>query len=75
MICRAIQAAGQSLPAATPSILSSYADGGQVSNYARSSVAALIQMGAVGGTNMRINPTATISRAQMAVILHRVLTR
>ncbi len=75
MICRAIQAAGQSLPAANSSILSSYADGGQVSNYARSSVAALIQMGAVGGTNMRINPTATISRAQMAVILHRVLTR
>lgn len=75
MICRAIEAAGQSLPAANPSILSSYSDGGQVSSFARSSVAALIQMGAVGGTNMRINPTQTISRAQMAVILHRVLTR
>lgn len=76
MICRAMDAAGQAVPAADPSLLSSYADGGQVSAFARSSVASLIQMGAVrGDTAMRINPTAAISRAEMAVILHRVLTR
>lgn len=76
MICRAIQAAGQSLPAASASTLSGYSDGNQVSNFARSSVASLIQIGAVRGTtDMRINPRASISRAEMAVILHRVLTR
>ncbi len=76
MICRAIQAAGQYLPTASDLLLSSYSDGYQVSAFARSSVATLIQLGAVRGTSdMRINPKAAISRAEMAVILHRVLTR
>ncbi len=76
MICRAIQAAGQSLPTAPTTILSAFSDEAQVSAFARSSVASLIQMGAVRGTaDMRINPRAAISRAEMAVILHRVLTR
>lgn len=76
MICRAMEAAGQSVPAASTSLLSSYGDGWEVSSFARSSLAALIQMGAVRGTsNMRLNPTDPISRAEMAVILHRVLTQ
>ena len=76
MICRAIEAAGQTLPAADTALLSSYADGSQVSVFARPSVAALVQMGAVrGNSSSRLNPGAAISRAEMAVILHRVLTR
>lgn len=76
MICRAIEAAGQSLPVADADLLSSYADGSQVSAFARTSVAALVQMGAVRGNSAsRLNPGAAISRAEMAVILHRVLTR
>lgn len=76
MICRAIEAAGQALPAADTGVLASYADGNQVSAYARPSVAALVQMGAVRGNSAsRLNPSAAISRAEMAVILHRVLTR
>lgn len=76
MICRAIEAAGQSLPEADAGLLASYADGAQVSAFARPSVAALVQMGAVrGNTSSRLNPGAAISRAEMAVILHRVLTR
>jgi len=39
-------------------------------------VDALIEMGAVRGNSAsRLNPGASISRAEMAVILHRVLTR
>ena len=76
MICRALDAAGQSLPGASTSLLSSYTDGAQVSAFARPSVAALVQAGAVrGNSSMRLNPGAAISRAEMAVILHRVLTR
>ena len=76
MIGRAMEAAGQSLPAADTGLLSSYADGSRVSAFARPSVAALIQMGAVRGNSAsRLNPGAAISRAEMAVILHRVLTR
>jgi len=73
---RAIEAAGQSVPVADAGLLSSYADGYQVSAFARPSVAALVQMGAVRGNSAyRLNPGAAISRAEMAVILHRVLTR
>lgn len=76
MICRAMDAAGQAVPSADVGLLSSYADGGRVSAFARSSVASLIQMGVVRGNNSNmLNPTAAISRAEMAVILHRVLTR
>jgi uncharacterized protein YjdB len=76
MICRAMEAAGQSLPAADTGLLSSYTDGNRVSAFARPSVAALVQMGAVRGNSaMRLNPGTAISRAEMAVILHRVLAR
>ena len=73
---QALEQQRQSLPAADTGILSSYADGGQVSAFARSSVAAMVQAGAVRGNSAsRLNPGAAISRAEMAVILHRVLAR
>ena len=76
MICRAMDAAGRTVPAASTGLLSDYRDGGQISSHARASVASLIQMGAVRGTqDMRLNPGAAISRAEMAVILHRVLAQ
>lgn len=76
MICRAMTAAGRPAPSASTSLLSAYRDGSQVSSYARTSVASLVQMGAVqGNSDMRLMPTSAISRAQMAVILHRVLAR
>lgn len=75
MICRAMQAAGKSVPAASATVLSPYGDNAQVSDFARSAMASLIQMGVVrGNASMRLNPGASISRAEMAVILHRVLT-
>ena len=75
MICRAMRAAGRSVPNVSVSSLSSYRDFGQLSDYARASVAALVQMGAVRGDSSRqLNPTQSITRAQMAVILYRVMT-
>ena len=58
-----------------PGTLNSYGDGGQVAAFARDAVASLVQMGVVrGNASMRLNPGSSISRAEMAVILHRVLT-
>lgn len=75
MIARAMTAAGRAIPNAPTSLLSAYNDGAEVSAYARSAVAGLVQMGVVqGNTALQLKPTAAISRAEMAVILHRVLT-
>lgn len=75
MIKQALIAAGRSVPAGNPSVLNSYADGDKVAGYAREAVAALIQMGVVSGDNAkRLNPNAGVLRAEMAVMLHSVLT-
>lgn len=75
MIKRAMSAAGISVSEASTYLLSYYADGAQVQSYARDAVATLVQAGVVTGSDtgalMPLNP---IRRAEMAVILHRVLT-
>ena len=75
IICRAMKAAGEKVPVTGSSVLSAYGDQSQIASHARESVAALVSLGVVkGSSDMRINPTRSISRAEMAVILHRVLT-
>ncbi|MBD5084792.1 MAG: hypothetical protein HDT33_06960 [Clostridiales bacterium] len=55
-------------------LLTQFSDYQSVSSYAREAVGALVQMGAVTGSNGRLNPKAPITRAEAAVILHFVLT-
>lgn len=75
LIKRAMTAAGKSVPAGDPSILNAYTDGAQVSSYGKVAVASMVQMGVVqGNAAKQLKPMAPISRAEMAVILHRVLT-
>ena len=62
-------------PVTGGTVLNTYRDQAQIAAHARDSVAALVSLGVVrGSSDMRINPTRSISRAEMAVILHRVLT-
>lgn len=51
------------------SCLSNFTDGDKVASYARKYVAALINANAVAGVNGNIEPTALITRAQMAVLV------
>ena len=53
---------------------SSFKDYSSVASYAKTAISDLIGHGIVIGNNSKINPTSNITRAQMAVILHRVLT-
>lgn len=52
----------------------SFSDYSKVSTYAQTSISYLIRHGIVIGSNGLINPKSNITRAEMAVILHRVLT-
>ena len=51
------------------SVLNNYTDGASVSAWARSSVAALIENGYVNGANGKLNPKASITRAEFAKVI------
>ena len=76
LIQRTLNATGKSTPYGATSALGSFGDGGLVAPYAQNAVAALVQSGIVSGNDHgMLNPGGTLSRAEMAIILHRVLTK
>ncbi|MCI8524445.1 MAG: S-layer homology domain-containing protein [Oscillospiraceae bacterium] len=76
MIQRAMQAAGRSLPSGATSALYGFSDRGQLASYAQDAAAALVAAGVVqGGGDGLLRPRSSISRAEMAVILHRAITQ
>lgn len=75
LLHRTLSRTGRTIPDASSTYLSRFTDGSNVSNYAQGSVAALVQAGVIqGDTSGRLNPQGSLTRAEMAVILHRVLT-
>ena len=74
-LLRAMQAVNRSVPNAYDSYLSRFPDGASVADYARTAMAAMAQAGVIQGDEQgKLNPTGTLNRAEMAVILHRALT-
>lgn len=72
---RTLNRTGRTIASASASYLNRFSDGSSTSSYAQDSVAALAQAGIIqGDTNSRLNPKGSLTRAEMAVILHRVLT-
>lgn len=72
---RTLNRTGRTVAAASTAYLNRFSDGGSTSSYAQDSVAALAQAGIIQGDNYnRLNPKGSLTRAEMAVILHRVLT-
>ena len=53
---------------------SSFSDYGSVSSYAKDAITELVSHGVILGNNGKITPKSNITRAEMACILHRVLT-
>lgn len=71
---RALQAAGWSLGSANTTLLNSFRDGGEVTPYAQEAVALMVSYGILSGTSDgRIAPHDYLTRAEMAVILARVI--
>ena len=72
---RTLSRTGKTLADAPASYLNRFSDGSATSSYAQGSVASLVQAGVIqGDNNGRLNPKGSLTRAEMAVILHRVLT-
>jgi hypothetical protein len=75
MLFRAMSVSGQTITTATDN-LNSFSDGSTVSTYARQAVATMVQMDIVqGDQNKCINPFSSITRAEAAVMLYRILTQ
>lgn len=75
MVQRALQAANLSAPDASASQLMVYSDGGDVALYAQGAVACLIRQEMLPTTWTRLWPASALTRADMAVLLHRAMTR
>lgn len=52
--------------------LSQFGDGSKVSAYANESVAILVNSGIISGNNGKLNPTAPVTRAEMATIMSKL---
>ena len=54
-------------------VLDTFKDGSKVADWAKTSVAAIIQKGYVGGANGMLNPLDNITRAEFAVVMDRII--
>jgi uncharacterized lipoprotein YddW (UPF0748 family) len=73
IVVRALQASGIYLDNAGEDHLSRFSDAGTVSGYAVKAVASLTKAGLIQGSGNKINPKQMATRAEIAVILHRIL--
>ncbi len=74
LIYRTLDVINKNLDYTVTANVASFKDANKISGYATASITYLVNHGVIQGSNDKINPTANITRAEMACILHRVLT-
>ncbi len=75
MVRRALDKAGLTLPdGSNDAALANYRDRNQVDNYAKDALASLVRAGIFPASGNRLSPKAAITRADMALLLHRAMT-
>jgi hypothetical protein len=75
IVLRLLSVIGKKPEAGSASDLSLFADVSDISDYALETVSSLVKAGVIaGGSDGRLHPKDSISRAEMAVILYRILT-
>ena len=75
LVVRAMKVTGKTLRTGSISDLSAFTDRSSISSYAVSAVASLVLENIITGNNGRLYPKSSITRAEMAVILYRVLQK
>lgn len=73
LLYRYLPIIGKSCPDGDLSVLSQFKDQKKVANYARTAAATLVAQGLASGSEGNLNPQGTLTRAQMASLLYRVL--
>jgi hypothetical protein len=75
IISRALSAAGNGLTAGSDRELAGFSDKNKVSDYALAAVSALVKTGIITGSNGALYPDSNITRAEMSVVLDRLLSK
>jgi hypothetical protein len=73
ILLRAIAESGYNFEITSEDILRQYKDEDEISGYARAAVASMIKSGYIQGSNGHIRPKGLATRAEIAVILQRIL--
>ena len=73
LIYRALNKTGQSLATGSSSDLSGFSDTSKISSYAQTAVATLVKAGIITGSDGQINPLGYMTRAEMAVVIYRII--
>lgn len=74
ILLQALSVRNINLSPGTSADLSGFPDASSVSDYAVTPMATLVKAGIITGSGGKLNPKASITRAEMAVILYMVLT-
>ncbi|MBQ1374732.1 MAG: S-layer homology domain-containing protein [Clostridia bacterium] len=75
LVVRVLEKAGESPVKGSASDIVSFVDKGDVSGYAVDAVATLVRAGYILGSDGKLNPKSNITRAEMAVLLYRIITK
>ena len=73
LIVRALEAIGKPFATGSSSDLTGFDDVNRVAEYARDAVATLVKAGIIQGSNNRLDPKNPMNRAEMAVVVDRLL--
>lgn len=69
---RAMNVSGNSVGVGSISDMNKFTDNASVSSYAKEAVTALIKAGIINGSDGKINPKSTITRAESAAMIYRI---
>ncbi len=75
LILRALQASDISLSSGSRNDLNPFSDSGFISDYATDAFSTLVKANIIQGNGQKLNPKGKVSRAEMAVMMYRLLNR
>lgn len=73
LLYRYLPIIGKTCPDGELSVLDQFSDKNKVADYARTAAATLVSQGLASGSDGKLSPKSTLTRAQMASLLYRVL--
>ena len=73
LLYRFLPMAGKSVPDGSLSVLDQFKDKDKIAGFAQTASATLVSQGLASGSDGRLDPKGTLTRAQMASLLYRVL--